>query len=137
MERHRARFHQQANLGHRFACQMTGQRGHRRDVDTRRRRGAPADEIHQRRLVDYRVGIRHDDDGGDAARGGGAAGRFQRLAMLAARLAGEHPHIDQARRQDQSLAVDGLGIVALRVGEQPRTDVGDLAVFHQQTAFGV
>ena len=85
------------------------QRRHRIDAHLRLVAGAPGDEIDQRDVVDHRIGVGHGDDGGDAAGRRGLAGRGERLAMLAARLADEDAHVDQARRHDRAPAVDDLG----------------------------
>ena len=79
------------------------------------------------------LGVGHHDDGGDAAGGGGMARGLQRLAVLEARLAGEHLHVDQAGAEHVALAVDDVDAVR-RVAPQVRAEVGDDAVAHQQAA---
>ena len=91
-----------------------GQRRHRQHAHLGGGGGAAQDEIHQRRLVDHRIGVGHHDDGGDAARRRGRAGRFQGFAMFGARLAGKDAAVDQAGRQHQPAAVDHFGIIAAR-----------------------
>src|SRR5579872_6048002 len=57
--------------------------------------------------------------------------------MLAARLAGEDAHVDQARRKDEAFAVDDFGIVAVGIVEKARPEIDDLAVLDQQPALDV
>ena len=70
--------------------------------------GAALDEVDERHLVDDGFGVRHDDDGGDAAGRRRMAGGLQGLAVLKARLAGEHLRIDEAGAQHVALAVDDV-----------------------------
>ena len=58
---------QQADFGHPLALAAARQRRHRVHADNGRVAGAPRNEIDQRRIVDHRIGVRHGDDGGDAA----------------------------------------------------------------------
>jgi hypothetical protein len=123
-EGERAGLAQEADLGHLLAGEAFGERRHRMDVDDGRVARAPLDEIDQRDVVDRRLGVGHDDDGGDATGGGGAAAGRQRLAMLLARLAGEHLHVDQAGAQHMAGAVDHLGLGARALADM-RPAVGD------------
>ena len=92
-----ARLLQQAELRQLLAGEPARHRGHRMHAHDRRVARAAEDEVDQRRIVDHRVGVGHGDDRGDAAGRRGAARRLQRLAMLAARLADEDAHVDEAR----------------------------------------
>ena len=69
---------------------------------------APQDKVDKRDVVDHRIGVRHDDHGGDAARRRGAARARQRLAVLVTGLAGEDHHVDEARRERAASAFDDL-----------------------------
>ncbi len=128
---------QQADLGHRLASEALGECRRRCYPHLCGSGGAAQDEVDQRRLVDHRLGVRHHDDGGDAAGQRGVARRFQRLAIFAARLAGEDARVDQSRRQYQTFGIDHLGIVRLGIVEQARADIGNAAVLDQQSAFDV
>ena len=118
---------QQADLAHLLAQEALGHGRHGMHVDEGGVARAPQDEIDQRHVVDHRIGVGHADDGGDAARGGGAARGRQRLAMLVARLAGKHHHVDEAGRQHAAVAIDDLGI-ADSVGGDMRADIGNEVV---------
>ena len=96
--------------------------------------GAALDEIHQRWLIDHRIGVGHYDHSGDAARRRGVARGLQCLAIFAARLAGEDAHIDEAGGQYQPVAVDDFCVVGLGIVEQTRPDVSGAAMLHQQSA---
>jgi hypothetical protein len=128
-----ARLAQQADLGHLLAGETLRHRRHRVDMDDRGVAGAALDEIHQRHIVDSGLGVGHDDDGGDAPGGGGAAGRGERLAMLLAGLAGENLHVDQAGRQHMAAAVDALG-PRRSIRPDMRADIGDRVAPDEQAA---
>ena len=70
-----------------------------------------------------RIGVRHFEDGGDAAEDSRARTRLQILLMRRARLAEMHLRIDHARQDVQTLGVDDLA------GRGPRqiADLGDPA----------
>ncbi len=124
---------EQADLGHLLALEPLGHRRHGVHVHDGVVAGAALDEIDERHLIDDRVGLRHDNHGGDAAGSGGMAGGLQRLAMLKAGLAGEHLRIDEPRGEDVPLAVDDGDAVG-RVAAQMRADVGDEAFAHDEAA---
>src|SRR4029078_4610205 len=67
------------------------------------------DEIDGGRVVDDRRGIRLADDGGDAARGRGLAGRREGFAVAGAGFADKGAHIDQPRGHDLARAIDDVG----------------------------
>ncbi len=56
-----------------------------------------------------RLRIRHLENGGHAARDGGAAARFQIFLVLEARLAEMHLCVDDARQDVQAPGIDRLG----------------------------
>ena len=124
---------QEPDLGHLLALQALGHRRHGMHVDLRRVARAAHDEVDQRNVVDDRLGVWHADDGGDAAGGSSTARGGQRFAVLVARLAGEHEHIDEAWRENVAGAVDELR-VANGVGSYLRAQVDDLAVLDQHAA---
>ena len=127
-----AGFAEQANLGHALALERVGEGGHRRDADLCSGGSAALDEIHQRGLIDHRIGVGHGDDGGDAARRCRFAGGSKRLAMLAAGFARKDAHVDQARREDETFAVDHFWIVRIGGVEQLGADIGDPAILDEQ-----
>ncbi len=102
-------------------------RGHDVNVDDGVVAGAALDEVDERHLIDDRLGVGHDDDGRDAAGGGGVARGLQRFAMLVAGFAGEDLRVDQAGGEDMAVAIDDRGAVG-RVAAQMGADVGDDAV---------
>ena len=110
---------QQAELGKLLAREAARHRRHRMDAHDRRVAGAAEHEIDQRRIVDHRIGVGHGDDGGDAAGGGGAARRLQRLAVLAARLADEDAHVDEAGQHGGAAAIDDLGALRRALVARP------------------
>ena len=124
---------QQPDLAHLLAHEALGHGRHGVHVDERGIAGAPQNEIDQRNVVDHRVGVGHADDGGDAARGGGAARGGQRLAMLVARLAGKHHHVDEAGRKHAAVAIEDLR-VADRIGRDLRADIGNEVASDQHAA---
>ena len=133
-ESHGAGFLQQPDLGHGLAGQPARQRGGGQHAHARRGGGTAHQEIHQRRLINHRVGVGHHDHAGDAARGRCGAGALKALAMLRAGLPGKDARINQAWRQHQAMAVDDFRIGGFGVVEQTRADIGDLAVLHQKSA---
>ena len=132
----RARLMQEPDLGHLLALEAFGHGGHRVDIDEGGVARAPEDEVDQRHVVDDRLGIGHADDGGDATCRGGAACRGKRLAMLVARLSGEHHRVDQTGSKHAAGAVDDLGI-ARSACRDAGPEIGDGAVHDQRAALAV
>ena len=95
-----------ADLGHQLAAEALGDRRHGRHAHRSRVARPAHDEIDDRRVIDHRLGVGHDDHGGDAARRRRFRRAGQRLAVFGAGFAGEHPHVDEARHQRQPGAVD-------------------------------
>ena len=124
---------QETDLGHLLALQALGHRRHGMHVDLRRVARPAHDEIDQRHVVDDGLGVWHADDGGDAAGRSSPARGGQRLAVLMARLAREHQHVDEAWRENVAGAVYELRVTN-RVGSDLRAEIGDLAVLDQQAA---
>src|SRR5690606_6815876 len=58
---------QQPEFSHFRAAKPLGQGGHSVDIHDARVTRAAFDEVHQRYIVDHRIGVRHDDHGGNAA----------------------------------------------------------------------
>jgi hypothetical protein len=128
-----ARLAEQPDLGHLLAEQALGRGGHGVHVDERRVAGASQDEIDERDIVDDGIGIGHAGDRGDAARRRGAARCRERLAMLVSGFAGRDHHVDEARRKDETRAIDTFGIAG-GVCVDIRPKIGDEAVADENTA---
>ena len=97
--------------------------------------GAALDEVDQSDRVDHRVGVRHHDEGGDAAGRCCVARCLERLFVLRARLAGLDPQVDQAGRQRLAVGID------LHIGRRGFADASarfhDHAVLDQDAAFRI
>src|SRR5690606_7269936 len=128
-----ARLVHQADLSHALAVTALRGRARRADVDQIQRRAAPLDVVDHGRVVDGRVGVGLDDDGGDAARRRRQAGRLQRLLGLIARLAGLDPDVDQAGRQAAALGVYDLHALGA-LGRLAVDDLDDAALLDQDRA---
>ena len=113
---------QQADLGHLLALEAPRHGRHDVHVDDGVVAGAALDEVDQRHLVDDGLGVGHDDDGGDAAGRRRVARGLQGLAVLLARLAGEHLHVDEAGAEHVALAVDDAWRARARCGAGARRD---------------
>ncbi|MNE15437.1 hypothetical protein D3C80_1083460 [compost metagenome] len=131
-----ARLVHQADLGHALAVARLRRRPRCADVHQIERRAAPLDVVDQGGIVDCRVGVGLDDDGGDAARRRRQAGRLQRLLGFVARLAGLDPDVDQAGRQAAALGVDDLHALGA-LGGLAVDDLDDAAVLDQDRAGAV
>ena len=129
-ERDRAGLLEQTDLGHSWPASPLVRAAAGTDMDDGRIARAPQNEIDHGRIVDDRVGVRHRNDGRNAARRRRLAGAFQRLAMRRSRFADERPHVDQARRQHLSAAIDEHRVG----GSRSRAHLGDRAIDHQHAA---
>ena len=127
----------QADLGHAFALGALGGGAGRIDVDQFDVARAAQDEVHDRGLVDHRIGVGLQDDGGDAAGRGGQGRRLQGFLGLGAGLAGLHADVDQAGGQHRAARVDHVEVGRERAEIAALGDVGDLAVTDQQRAGAV
>ena len=127
---------QESDLAHLLAEQAFGHGRHGMNVHQRGVAGAPQNKIDQSHVVDHGIGIRHADDGGDPARGGGAARCGQRLAMLMPGLAGKHHHVDQAGGEQVAAAIDNLGIAPDAFSDM-RSEIDDEAVPDHQAAWTI
>ncbi len=126
----------QADLGHALAVARLRGRPRRADVHQIERRAAPLDVVDQGGVVDGRVGVWLDDDGGDAARRRRQAGRLQRFLGFIAGLPGLDPNVDQAGRQTAALGVDDLHALGA-LGRLSVDDLDDAAVLDQDRAGAV
>ena len=102
-----AGFGELGHLGEALARELHGQRADRVDVRALERLRAPAQHVDEARLVERRIGVRRAGEAGHAARHRGVHFRFERRLVLVARLAQPRREVDEARRDDQALRVDG------------------------------
>ncbi len=126
----------QADLGHALAVAGLCGRARRAHVNQIKGGAAPLDVVDHGRVVDSRIGVGLDDDGGDAARRRRQAGRLQRLLGFVARLAGLDPNVDQAGRQAAAFGVDDLHPLGA-LGRLSVDDLDDAAVLDQDRAGAV
>ncbi len=106
----RARFVHQADLGHLGAVQTLGGCAGGIDVHQADVARAAQDEVDHRGIIDGRVGVRLDHDGGHPAGRRRPRRRLQRLLGLGAGLAGLDPDVDQTGRQHRAPAIHQLEI---------------------------
>ena len=83
---------------------------------------AVEDRLHDRGVVDRRIGVRHADDRGAAAERRRARPGLDRLAVLATRFAEVHLDVDEPGRDDTTLGVEHR---RARRRRQPGADLGD------------
>ena len=98
-------FLQAANLAHQFPGKALGNRGHRGNPHQGRVPRPAQDEIHNRRIINYRLCVWHHDHGGDTTRRSSLGSRGQRLAVFRAGFAGEHAHVDKAGNKCRARAI--------------------------------
>ena len=110
---HGARTDHLAELGERLAHLPDGDGADGIDARATGALGLADDEADRRLIVRDRIGVRHRADRGESAGRRGARARGDRLDILAARLAQMAVHVDEARRHDESGAVDHLDRVAV------------------------
>ena len=127
---------QESDLAHLLAEQTLGHGRHGMNVHQCGVAGAPQNKVDQSHVVDHGIGVRHADDGGDSAGGGGTARRGQRLAMLVPGLAGKHHHVDQTGGEQVAAAIDNLGIACDASGDM-RPEIDDEAVPDQQASLTI
>ncbi len=84
----------------------------------------------RRRIGRQRVGVRHFEDGGDAAHHRGERAGLKVLLVLRARLAEMHLAVDDARQDCEPGGVDNLA----RIGGREIAERGDPAGFHADVA---
>ena len=111
VKRHSSGLLEQAELGHLAAGQLLGDGGGGENPHIGRVAGGAQDKFDKRDIVDDRVGVRHHDHRRDAASRGRRAGRGDRLAMFAARLADEYAAVDQPGNDRLAGAVNAFGAV--------------------------
>jgi hypothetical protein len=80
-----------------------------------------------------RIGVRHLENGGDAAKDGRARPGFEVFLVFQARLAEMHLAVDDARQDVQAGAIDRLA----GIGRAERSDRGDAAVAHADIALSL
>ncbi|MNE54762.1 hypothetical protein D3C80_1495720 [compost metagenome] len=131
-----ARFVHQADLGHALTVATLGGGARRADVDQIERRAASLDVINQGRIVDCRVGVGLDHDGGDATRRRRQTGGLERLLGFIARFAGLDANVDQAGREAAALRIDD-GDAFRALGGLTVDDLDDAAVLDQDRAGAV
>ena len=134
-EAERAELGQQSDLGDLPALQPAGHRAIRVDLGQLHLARAAGDELDAGHVVHDRVRVGQRRHRGDSSLGRGQAGARDGLLVLPARLAQLHAHVDQARRQAMTAAVDGRQSVRHAVGEQARPQVRDAAVLGEQGAW--
>ena len=129
-EAERAGVGQLGHLGQRVAGEAAGDRGEEADRDARLAPRGLAQRAQHGRIVDDRVGVRHRDDGDEAAGRRGARAGVEVLLVLLARHAQVHVRVDEAGEHVAALAVEHLG--ALRRGERAGLgQLGDAAAAHE------
>jgi hypothetical protein len=133
-EGHGAGFLEQADLGHVLTGEPLGQGRHRPDIDDGRVAGAAQDEVHQRRIVDHRIGLGQGDDGGDAASRRRLAGAGKGFAVFVAGFANGHAHVDQAGSDDSAIAVAHLGAIRRALVQRFGTGSEDRAIGNDDRA---
>ena len=124
-EPERAGLAQLGHLGQRLARQAARDEARKPTGMRASRRAASRSERRTGARVDRRVGVRHRDDGDEAAGGGGARAGVEVLLVLLAGRAQVHVRVDEAREQVPALAVDDLAPSARPASGAPM--LGDLA----------
>jgi hypothetical protein len=117
---------QLVHLGELLAGQAAGHARHEPDGDARLAAGRVAQRAQDRRGVDGRVGVRHRDDGDEAAGRRGARARVQVLLVLLAGRAQVHVRVDEAGEQMPPAPVEHLG-PGRRLQRPGGADLGDRA----------
>ena len=86
---------------------------------------ASQNEVDDRGIVDRRIGVGTHDKRGHAACGCGGAGAGDGLAMLCPGLANKSPHVDEAWRNDVTLAVDDPSLFGQLVRRDRQANASD------------
>ena len=98
---------------------------------------AAQDEVHDRGIVDGRIGVGLDHDGGDPTRGRRPAGRLQGFLGFRAGLAGLDADVDEAGDQELAAHIDLLDVRGERTGIAPLHDVSDDALGDDHRAWAI
>ena len=133
-EAERAIRREEAHLGQFAALQPLRRRRVGVDLSEPRLARPPREKLHDRDIVDRRLGVGQCHHRRDAARRGGMAGALDRLHVLGAGLAQLHAHIDEPRRQAQPAGIDDLDVVGKTRFGEAGADRRDLVAVDQQIA---